>query len=212
MQSSSSLRTSSSVPSGKAMPKLSRMISRTSSTCSALRPISVSSAAVRTSVFSSTPYSSRISFTIQRNMFIQFLTSSTALAIGAHSFCNFRRSGRPGRSMPKRGPTQLRRESSRLLLTNWMEGINFPFTPPRGGVTDLRDVGGAPGMKITAVDTIQCAELANLVWLRLHSDEGLVGLGETMRNPEAVVAYIHETCAPYLLGRDPRQIDRHHDP
>src|SRR5260221_8026125 len=66
-------------------------------------------------------------------------------------------------------------------------------------------------MKITAVETIQCAEFTNLVWLRLHSDEGLVGLGETIRNPEAVVAYIHETCAPYLLGKDPRQIDRHHD-
>ncbi len=66
-------------------------------------------------------------------------------------------------------------------------------------------------MKITGVETIQCAAFANLVWLRLHTDEGLVGLGETIRNPQAVVAYIHETCAPYLLGKDPRQIDRHHD-
>src|SRR6266704_1901030 len=66
-------------------------------------------------------------------------------------------------------------------------------------------------MKITGVETIQCAAFANLVWLRLHTDEGLVGLGETIRNPQAVVAYVHETCAPYLLGKDPRQIDRHHD-
>jgi galactonate dehydratase len=66
-------------------------------------------------------------------------------------------------------------------------------------------------MKITAVETIQCADFANLVWLRLYTDQGLVGLGETIRNPEAVVAYVHETCAPYLLGKDPRQIDRHHD-
>ncbi len=66
-------------------------------------------------------------------------------------------------------------------------------------------------MKITAVETIQCAAFANLVWLRLHTDDGIVGLGETIRNPQAVAAYIHETCAPYLLGKDPRQIDRHHD-
>jgi galactonate dehydratase len=29
------------------------------------------------------------------------------------------------------------------------------------------------------------------------------------RNPEATVAYIHETCAPYLLGKDPLQIEHH---
>jgi L-alanine-DL-glutamate epimerase-like enolase superfamily enzyme len=64
-------------------------------------------------------------------------------------------------------------------------------------------------MKITAVETIQIAEFSNLVWVELHTDEGLVGLGETFRNPQATVAYIHETCAPYLLGKDPLQIERH---
>ena len=64
-------------------------------------------------------------------------------------------------------------------------------------------------MKITAIDTIQLAEFSNLVWVELHTDEGLVGLGETFRNPQATAAYIHETCAPYLLGLDPLQIERH---
>lgn len=64
-------------------------------------------------------------------------------------------------------------------------------------------------MKITAVETVQVAEYSNLVWVELHTDQGLVGLGETFRNPEATVAYIHETCAPYLLGKDPLQIERH---
>ena len=64
-------------------------------------------------------------------------------------------------------------------------------------------------MKITAIDTIQIAEFSNLVWVELHTDEGLIGLGETFRNPQATVAYIHETCAPYLLGKDPLQIERH---
>ena len=64
-------------------------------------------------------------------------------------------------------------------------------------------------MKITAIDTIQLAEFSNLVWVELHTDEGLVGLGETFRNPQATAAYIHETCAPYLLGKDPLQIERH---
>jgi galactonate dehydratase len=64
-------------------------------------------------------------------------------------------------------------------------------------------------MKITALETIQVAEFSNLVWVELHTDEKLTGLGETFRNPEATVAYLHETCAPYLLGKDPLQIERH---
>src|SRR5512141_876088 len=58
-------------------------------------------------------------------------------------------------------------------------------------------------MKIIGVETIQVEEYGNLVWVQLHTDEGLVGLGETFRNPEATVAYVHETCAPHLIGRDP---------
>ncbi|NDW05952.1 mandelate racemase/muconate lactonizing enzyme family protein [Jiella pacifica] len=60
-------------------------------------------------------------------------------------------------------------------------------------------------MKIIGLETIQIAEFSNLVWVRLHTDEGLIGLGETFRNPQAIVAYIHETCAPYLIGKDPRR-------
>jgi L-alanine-DL-glutamate epimerase-like enolase superfamily enzyme len=66
-------------------------------------------------------------------------------------------------------------------------------------------------MKITAVETVQLTEFGNVVWVRIHTDEGLVGLGETFRNPRAVIAYIHETCAPYLIGKDPLQVERHHD-
>lgn len=64
-------------------------------------------------------------------------------------------------------------------------------------------------MKITAVETIQVEEFSNFLWLRLETDEGLVGLGETARNPAATAAYIHETCAPYLLGQSPLDVERH---
>ena len=64
-------------------------------------------------------------------------------------------------------------------------------------------------MKITALETIHVAEFSNLVWVELTTDQGLVGLGETFRNPLATIAYLHETCAPYLLGKDPLQIERH---
>ena len=62
-------------------------------------------------------------------------------------------------------------------------------------------------MKITSIETSRLAEFANLVWVRLHTDEGLVGLGETFMGAAAVEAYLHETVAPKLIGRDPMQIE-----
>jgi galactonate dehydratase len=62
-------------------------------------------------------------------------------------------------------------------------------------------------MKITALETIRVAEFANLMWLRVHTSEGLAGLGETFFMPKTVEAYVHEALAPKVLGRDPRQID-----
>ncbi len=64
-------------------------------------------------------------------------------------------------------------------------------------------------MKITALETVLLSEFPNLLWLQLHTDQGVVGLGETFFAAETVSAYLHEMVAPYLLGQDPRQIDRH---
>lgn len=62
-------------------------------------------------------------------------------------------------------------------------------------------------MKIREVETIRLREFANLVWVRLHTDEGLVGLGETFMGASAVEAYLHDMVAPRLLGTDPLQIE-----
>ena len=64
-------------------------------------------------------------------------------------------------------------------------------------------------MKITALETIWLEEFPNLCWVEVQTDEGLTGLGETFFGPKAVIAYLHETAAPRLLGRDPLAIDRH---
>jgi L-alanine-DL-glutamate epimerase-like enolase superfamily enzyme len=64
-------------------------------------------------------------------------------------------------------------------------------------------------MKITAVETIQLGEFPNLVWVQVHTDEGLIGLGEAFFGASAAAAYIHESAAPRLLGHDPLAIDRH---
>ncbi|MCZ7658859.1 MAG: mandelate racemase/muconate lactonizing enzyme family protein [Xanthobacteraceae bacterium] len=62
-------------------------------------------------------------------------------------------------------------------------------------------------MKITALETLRLGEFPNLVWVRLHTDEGLTGLGETFFGASAVEAYLHDWCAPKLLGRDPLMIE-----
>lgn len=65
-------------------------------------------------------------------------------------------------------------------------------------------------MKITKLDTISTPRHQNLLWVQVHTDEGLIGLGETFRGAAAVSGYIHESAAPYLLGKDPLAIQRHH--
>ena len=63
-------------------------------------------------------------------------------------------------------------------------------------------------MRITALETIRLAEFGNLIWLKVHTSEGITGLGETFLMPQTVEAYVHEVLAPRVIGRDPRQIDR----
>ena len=63
-------------------------------------------------------------------------------------------------------------------------------------------------MQITAIDTVRLDEFPNLLWVRVHTDDGLTGLGETYFGARAVEAYIHESCAPQLLGRSSAQIER----
>jgi len=65
-------------------------------------------------------------------------------------------------------------------------------------------------MKITAVETILVEEFPNLTWVQVHTDEGLVGLGETFFGAPAVAAQVHDFIAPYLIGKNPLQIERHH--
>lgn len=64
-------------------------------------------------------------------------------------------------------------------------------------------------MKITSIQTVRLKAYGNLIWVKIHTDAGLCGLGETFMWPAPVEAHIHETIAPYLLGKNPLQIDLH---
>lgn len=62
-------------------------------------------------------------------------------------------------------------------------------------------------MKINRLETIRIAQFPQLLWVHVHTNEGLVGLGETFFSPGAVEAYLHDDVAPRLIGRDPLAID-----
>lgn len=62
-------------------------------------------------------------------------------------------------------------------------------------------------MKITEIETVQIGEFPNILYVRVHTDEGLVGLGETFGGAGAVAAWVHETAARIVLGRDPLAIE-----
>jgi L-alanine-DL-glutamate epimerase-like enolase superfamily enzyme len=69
-------------------------------------------------------------------------------------------------------------------------------------------------MKITAVETISLSRGITVhagpiqwLWVRIHTDGGLTGLGETYPWPDAEAAVVRRALAPVLLGRDPLGID-----
>src|SRR5262245_33457999 len=64
-------------------------------------------------------------------------------------------------------------------------------------------------MKITRIETVWIDEQPNAMWVQLHTDDGLIGLGETFYTPRAVSAIIHDVFANLLLGRDPIDIENH---
>ncbi len=62
---------------------------------------------------------------------------------------------------------------------------------------------------ITRIETAVPARSPNLLAVRIHTDTGLVGCGETYYAPTAVAALLHDWMARRLLGADPLSIAGH---
>ena len=64
-------------------------------------------------------------------------------------------------------------------------------------------------MKIEKLETVWIDAQPNTLWLRIHTDNGLVGLGETYYAPRAVAAIIHDVLATLLVGQSAFNIENH---
>ena len=63
--------------------------------------------------------------------------------------------------------------------------------------------------RIIKVETFRHGEYPKLMFVKIHTDDGLYGIGETPGSPEPVHAFIHADASAYLLGKDASQLDRH---
>lgn len=62
-------------------------------------------------------------------------------------------------------------------------------------------------MRIEAVETLRLGDHPNLLWVRLHTDNDLTGLGETYFGAGPSEADIHDRIAPIILGQDASRIE-----
>ena len=58
-------------------------------------------------------------------------------------------------------------------------------------------------MKITAIESLQWKAYPRLLTVRVHTDSGIIGLGETVDKIPGAKAALHGTIAPLVLGQDP---------
>ncbi len=62
-------------------------------------------------------------------------------------------------------------------------------------------------MLVTRVETVR-SPCRSFCWILVHTDNGLVGLGETYGRADAAEPVVHEFARNRLLGQDPRDIEK----
>lgn len=63
-------------------------------------------------------------------------------------------------------------------------------------------------MKITKIESLTFDNLPRLLFVRVHTDAGIIGLGETYDKVPGSLGALHGTLAPIFLGNDPRDMER----
>lgn len=62
-------------------------------------------------------------------------------------------------------------------------------------------------MHITAIESLRFGAYPRLLFVRVHSNTGLVGVGETVDKIPGVLGALHGTIAPLVLGQNPLDIE-----
>lgn len=62
-------------------------------------------------------------------------------------------------------------------------------------------------MKIVSIETIRLEKRPNLLWVQIHTDEGITGLGETWFGAATAEADVLDRIGPMLIGEDPSKIE-----
>ena len=63
-------------------------------------------------------------------------------------------------------------------------------------------------MKITKLETLRLPEFPLSCFLFVHTDAGLVGLGESTNLAGSIEGAVHDFLAPSVLGKDPTRIEQ----
>ncbi len=64
--------------------------------------------------------------------------------------------------------------------------------------------------RIVAIETaVPAVIMPNLILVRIHTDQGIIGCGETYYTPHAIEALIHDWMAERLLGAEATDIEAH---
>jgi len=64
-------------------------------------------------------------------------------------------------------------------------------------------------MKITQIETVRVKEFPQVIWVQVHTDSGIVGLGETYYAASTVEAAVHDHFGPLLIGKDAGAVEGH---
>jgi L-alanine-DL-glutamate epimerase-like enolase superfamily enzyme len=116
----------------------------------------------------------------------------------------------------------LERNSRRLLLKSLGLGAaTGAFSIPASGNTvNTTHIGyDNKPMKITKVESIRFSDKVNVgggsggsgraefCWVRIHTDAGIVGVGETYPGVNGELGALKDMARRFLIGKDPRDID-----
>jgi L-alanine-DL-glutamate epimerase-like enolase superfamily enzyme len=97
-----------------------------------------------------------------------------------------------------------------VLCRKWIMNIRSTTDSDKPISPQPRPVPESSDLKITAIETLLPHDIMpGLMLLRIHTDKGLIGHGETYYIPHAAAAVIHDWMARRLIGSDPLSIEHH---